>query len=512
MRNKNVKNVGIVLGCSIVAKILSYVWEATLAAFFGVSDQADVFYMTTSIFGILYPILDLGIWKVFLPIYKTKIVKNEEDKAEVIANVSITFFFLISVALVLFMTFFARMIVFVMAPGFEAEKKALTVQYLRIASPAYLLMTTASIVGAILQSRDKFLGSQIREIGSHVSRISCLLFSYRFLGIYGALVALIVGSVFRVLIQLPFVDWKWKFRPNLNFKDEDIVTMIKGLPSVAITVAIVQLNDLIDKIVASGVAEGSVASLNYGSKLMSVFSGMISTAIATAVYPTMIQYIAQKDKERLSELFHNVINALTFCIIPISCFCFLFSTELVTVAFQRGAFDVAATTLTAQVFVGYCLGMLFIGINTVVTNTFYGFGDTKITMYVSIVEIAFNILLDLCLVNVCGVAGLAFATSISAMICLCVRIFFLRKFIRVGYGQIFSEGAIIFVIAVVSCLVPFALTNYVVHLNVYLALIVDAVTCGVLFFGASWLFRVKTFRFVRSLIAGRSKGNRGKTE
>ena len=35
-----------------------------------------------------------------------------------------------------------------------------------------------------------------------------------------------------------------------------------------------------------------------------------------------------------------------FFIIPISIFCFLFSTEMVTVAFQRGAFDVAATSLT----------------------------------------------------------------------------------------------------------------------------------------------------------------------
>lgn len=58
----------------------------------------------------------------------------------------------------------------------------------------------------------------------------------------------------------------------------------------------------------------------------------------------------------------------------------MFSTELVTVAFQRGAFDAAATATTSQVFVGYCLGMLFLGVTTVVTNVFYGYGDTKITM------------------------------------------------------------------------------------------------------------------------------------
>ena len=90
MSNKVVKNVGIILGCSIVAKVLSYIWEATLAAFIGASNQADAFYMTTSIFGILYPILDLGIWKVFLPIYKTKLFEKNYSKAEQIANIAVS--------------------------------------------------------------------------------------------------------------------------------------------------------------------------------------------------------------------------------------------------------------------------------------------------------------------------------------------------------------------------------------------------------------------------------------
>ena len=500
MRSKVVKNVGIILGCSIAAKILSYIWEATLAAFLGASDQADAFYMTTSIFNILYPILDLGIWKVFLPIYKTKLVKKEEDRAEQIANISISFFFMLSVALVLFLIIFARPLVGIMAPGFETEKKALTIQYLRISAPAYFLMTTASILGAILQSREKFLGSQIREIGSHVSRIACLFLCYRILGIYAALVALIVGSVFRVLIQLPFINWKWKFKPDFHFKDQDIVPMIKGLPSVAVTAAIAHINGLVDKIVASGAATGAVACLNYGHKLMNVFSGMISSAISTAVYPTMIQHITNNESDKLKELLRNVLGALMFFIIPISIFCFLFSTEMVTVAFQRGAFDASATSLTAEVFVGYCLGMLFLGVSTVITNVFYGYGDTKITMYISIVNITLNIVFDLLFIRFWGVAGLAFATSISAIICLCIRMIYLKKYIRVGYRSIFSEGIKILLLSVGTCLIPYFLVNKLLHMNVYFSLLLSVVICVAIYLAAAYVLRLKTLNFVRSLI------------
>ena len=80
------KNVAIILGCSIVAKVLSFVWEAILAAYLGTNDQADAFYMTTSVFNILYPVLDYGIWKVFLPLYKTHVVRNDRKGAERFAD------------------------------------------------------------------------------------------------------------------------------------------------------------------------------------------------------------------------------------------------------------------------------------------------------------------------------------------------------------------------------------------------------------------------------------------
>jgi len=505
MSSKTVKNVGIILGCSISAKILSYVWEATLAAFLGASDQADALYMTTSIFGILYPILDLGIWKVFLPTYKAKLVEKDESGVERVANISITFFFMISIALVLFLIVCAHPLVMIMAPGFEGEKREITIQYLRISAPTYFLMASTSVIGAMLQCHGRFLGSQLREIGSHVSRIVYLFVFFRFMGIYAAVTAYIVGSVFRLLVQLPFINWKWKFKPNFHFKDKDIVPMIKGLPAVALTAAISHINGMVDRIVASGSATGSVACLNYGHKLMNVFSGTISTAIGTAVYPTMIQHIAEKKTDKLKELLINVISALEFFIIPLSCFCILFSKEMVTVAFQRGAFDASAVSLTSGVFTGYCIGMLFLGISTIVTNVFYGYGDTKTTLYITIIGIAINVALDLLLVNLLGVFGLALATSLSAVIGVCIRFIFLKRYIVIGYKALLIESAKILGLSIIACGIPYVLVTFLLKLNVYVSLILSAAICGGIYFGLSYVFKIRTLSFVKSLIKKKSR-------
>lgn len=509
MNKKLIKNVGIILGCSVAAKVLSYIWEALIAAYLGASDQADALYMVTSIFGILYPILDLSIWKVFLPIYKTRLVERNHQKADHIANVTITLFFILSVALVLFLLICAKPLVAIAAPGFETEKQSITIKYLRFSAPTYLLMAVASIVGAMLQSHEKFLGSQIREIGTHASKIIYISICFRFLGIYAAVTAMIIGSAFRLLIQLPFINWKWKFRPNFHFKDPDVVPILKGLPSVAMTAAIANINGLVDKIIASSAGSGSVSCINYGYKLVNVFSGMISTAISTAVYPTMIQYIAEKKTDKLNTLLTKVISAFGFIIIPLTCFCTLFSKELVTVAFQRGAFDAAATELTASVFMGYCVGMLFVGIETVITNVFYGFSDTKITMYISIIQIILNVGLDLLLIRIWGVAGLAFATSIAAIVCLCIRFFFLRNYLKVHYRTIILENLKVLGLSLVSCAIPYVAMRYYLHFNPYMTLIISVCVAGGVYLALANVCKIDTLLIMKDIIKNRlGKGNK----
>ena len=176
----------------------------------------------------------------------------------------------------------------------------------------------------------------------------------------------------------------------------------------------------------------------------------------------------------------------------------LFSEELVAAAFQRGAFDKSATILTARVFVGYCLGMLFLGISTTVTNVFYGFGDTKITMFISMIGITVNVVLDLLFIRFWGVTGLAFATSIAAIIGLCIRFAFLRKYIKIGYKPFMKEYLKILILAAVSCGIPYAIFTKLISMNVYLSLFGSAVICGGLYFGMALLFNVKTFGVFRS--------------
>ena len=504
-----IKNTVIILICSILVKILSYIWEALIASYLGISDNADAFYMSTGIINVLYPMLDLGIWKVFMPIYKQSLSLHSKKRTDKIANISITLFLCFSVILVLFFVFFAEPLVVIMAPGFSVGKKIITVEYLRIAAIAYLLMAVATVISVMLQSHERFIGYQMRELMNHLSKIVYVILCYKYLGIYAIVTAIIVGGVFRLFVQIPFINWPWIFRFNFNFGAAEIRPMLKGLPSVAVTTAISHINSLVGTMFASTAVTGAIACLNYGNKLMNVFSGMLSGAIATATYPKIIQFIAEKRDKELSYLISNIVAALSFTIIPISMLCGVYSKVLVEIAFQRGSFDIVAVELTSNIFAINCIGMLFWGLTTMVTNIFYAFGDTRITFYISLVHVFLNFSLNFLLFPVYGVVGVAISASLSVVLCFFIRVYFLKFYVKVEYNNILSEIIKIVFISLIAVSISRVLYALILQNNIIIKMFCVILVIMTIYIGLAYLLRVKVLLFLKKIFF--SKLNKRKT-
>ncbi len=500
------KNFFIILCCSVCAKLLSYAVEVFLAASLGVSEKADALYMTIGVFNVLYPILDLGIWKVFLPEYKKKLVMASAAEADETANRFESLCLVASFVLVVLILILAKPLVVLIAPGYSPELKAMTAHYLRLSAPMFFCMMTASILGAVLQCHNKFLGSQIREIATHLSKIIVLVAFYRTMGVYAAILALVLGSVFRVLAQIPFIDWKWKFRFDLELKDQSIKTILRGLPSVAVTAAIAQVNALVDRMVASTLPEGSVSQLNYGGKLIHVFGGLLTGAVSTAIYPQTVELAAKNDKDALRTLVSRALIASIVLIVPVELFCLAFSKDVVVAAFQRGAFDANASSASAAVFFGYAIGTLFSGLPHIISNVDYAYGDTKLTMRISLLNISVNIVLNLILSRIWGVFGLAFATSIANMVGFSARLIILRRYIQVEWKNLASAFGKSLIAGLFSCAAAYALISLLPD-NAFLRLAVSLAVMTPLYLAAIKILRIREAEMLLDIL--RKKLKRG---
>jgi len=463
----------IIVLVGILAKIASFISEAVLAAYLGTTYQSDAFYMVSSIQNVIFPMMSVGIWKVFLPVYKDKITHKLTDEANALTNKAISFFSIISLLAVGLIILLANPIVSIVAPGFEGDTKTLCIRLVRIAAPKYFFIMAAGIYSAILQANNKFFGSQIREVASHIPTILAAIFFYKLFGIDAMAISLVVGSALRLLVELPFVNWGYKFKPDFKFKTPGFILILKRLPSAVLSEGVVQLNTLIDKAMASSLPEGTISGLNYGSKLMNVFSGLLSTAIATALYPQMIELISLKKKDELGRLVVKIINIFCILMIPVTLACFLFRTEFVFVAFQRGSFTEESTQLTSGIFAFYCIGLFFVASNTVITNLFYGYGNTKTPMYISVFNLVVNVVLNIAFIRLWGVNGLALATSLSAIISFFVRIWAVNKYVDLNRKKMLLTFVKIAFASAISCFTP-RIIFWLFPVNKYLVLFVSA--------------------------------------
>ena len=489
IENRILQGTLVIVVVSVLAKFASFISEAILAAYLGTTYESDAYYMVSSIQQVVYPMLSVGVWKVFLPIYKEKFAKNEMNSASMIANKVITLFTIISIIVTLSIFIFSDVIVGIIAPGFTGETRKLCIQLVRLSSPMYILIMAAAVYSSMLQCHNKFLGSQIREVASHIPTIIAALLFYKLWGIQSLAIALIFGGAARLIVELPFVDWGYKYKIDFRFKDTELKTMFKRLPSALISEGVNQFNTLIDKIMASSLV-GAISSLNYGNKLTNVFSGLLSSAIATALYPQVVELVALDKRGELSKLITKIINIFALLMIPISFGCLLFSTSLVSAVFERGAFNADSATMTSGVFACYCVGLFFVACNTILKNVFYGYGDTKTPMYISIANLIANVIGNFVFIHLWGVKGLALSTSTSAIIAFTVELVFIKKYVRLESKAIIETSVKVILASAMACGIP-AIIFTLVKVNVYLEWAGAVIMAVVLYFTLIKLFRIK---------------------
>ena len=90
--------------------------------------------------------------------------------------------------------------------------------------------------------------------------------------------------------------------------------------------------------------------------------------------------------------------------------------------------------MTVIALVMYSVGMIAFGLREILGKVFYSLQDTKTPMMNGAIAVIMNIILNLVLVRYFKLAGLALATSISAIICILLLFNSLKK--KIGYfGQ-----------------------------------------------------------------------------
>ena len=492
---KLIGNISIIIVYALLAKVLSFVIELLLAAKFGANEQTDIFFMAYGIIQVLYPMISIGIWKVFMPEYKARISLGKEDEADSITSKLLCIFLLIVFVLSILIILYPQLLVKLFAPGFDHTKTAYCGEMLRILSLTFFFNTIATFCAAILQANGRFGRSQLKEVIQHIPPIVFLLFFSATYGINGVSAAIVIGAVLSASVANYLTKEFYIFRPpKTKLFDKDTVDVLKSVPAACLNAIINQINGIIDRAFSSNLVIGALTYLNYGSRLIHLFDGIFSTAISTVLFPHITELVAKCEDTKLKTLIREYLMIISAILVPISCFILIFSSDLINVAFGYGNFNMNDVTDTSKVLMMYAIGLPAMGVTTVINDLFYVRKRANELLSTTIICIVINIILDFILIGNWGVAGLALATSIAYYISLFIKILMLKKDVRID-RQMVKNLIIVIIVSVLAISVSYGIIRYIC-INKILRLIVLFTISGTVYITAL----ISLNRYYRNLI------------
>ena len=414
------KAVATVGGYTMISRMTGFVRDILIAATLGASPIADAFIVAFKLPNFFRRLTAEGSFTiVFIPLLSSVLERDGKRKALEFAQEIMSFMAAILLTFTITAIFFMPHIVGLIAPGFTdaPNKFNLTVDFAEVTFVYLPLISLVALLGGILNSLGKFAAMASAPILLNLFLISSL-------GIFADILetpghGLAVGVVLGGLAQLVWLIEacrRSKALPRLVWPrwTPRVSRLLKLMLPAVFGAGIVQINLLIDVILASTLPTGSVSYLYYADRLNQLPLAVIGIAISTALLPNMSRNIQAGRLQEANENQEKSLEIGLILTIPATFGLMILSDPIVTALFQRGAFDTIATASTALALVCYSAGLPAFVIIKIFQPNFFARHDTTTPVKIAAGSVVINLILNLILMQYFAHAGLAMATSISA--------------------------------------------------------------------------------------------------
>lgn len=186
---------------------------------------------------------------------------------------------------------------------------------------------------------------------------------------------------------------------------------------------------MVDKIIASTLAVGSVSGLTYAHSLYKVVAAIFVTNLCTIILTDFNNLCARNETEKVEKTMRRTISTMTLILLPITIVTVFNSNEIVKIVYERGKFSSDATALVGGVLLFYALNFIPVMIQGIYNQALYAFGDTLKPMIVAVFSVIVNLGTSIPLTLLIGLPGVAIGTVISAIGSIIFERIVLRKYL-----------------------------------------------------------------------------------
>jgi len=512
--NENVaRAAGIVGMATMLSRIFGFIRDMVVAAFFGAGIATDAFFVAFRIPNLLRRLLGEGSLTVaFIPVFTEYLKTKSRESALELASIALTFLSIVLVLVSMAGVLLSPFIVSLMAPGFlkNPEQFDLAVFLTRIMFPYIFFISLVALCMGILNSLRHFAAPALAPVVLNISMILTTLLLHRSFKqpITALAVGVMLGGALQLAMQWPvMIRMGAILKPNFHFRHPGMKRVGRLLIPTLVGSGIYQINIFVGTILASMLPKGSVSFLYYADRVVELPLGVFAIAVGTASLPSLSAQVAKGLFEDFKKTISFSLRLILFITIPATIALIALREPIVSVLFQRGAFDAYSTQMTAQALLFYTIGLWAFSVIRVIDSAFFSLQDRKSPLKAAAVSLIVNVGLSVLLMFPLKHGGLALATSAASAVNVLMLSYILWKKIGTFLDTQFYSSVAKACVASVVMAVSFYLVTLFFPWNIEapfearVLFLSASIAAGILaFFGTSFLLKSDEMVALLSLV------------
>ncbi len=424
--SKNLRNIGIVSGATMVSRVLGLGRDMAITAVFGTSALASAFVTAFTLPNLFRRLLGEGaLTAALVPTLNEELAERERAGAFALVNQVASWLMIVTGSIVAVGMAVLQWVAYRAAAaesvGGPWARWQLGAELAVILFPYLVFVCMAAALSAALQTLHRFLEPALSPIWLNLAMIGALGGAV-WLGWADAEDArmhwlcggVLLGGALQMLVPawaLTREGWRPKFDLRVSVRS---IARLMG-PTV-LGSAIYLVNMSVSRVIGLSLNESAAAILNLASRLMELPIGVFAVAVSTVLFPLISRKAAEGDWEGMTEAYRKGLRLILVINMPAAVGLVVLAQPMVRLLFQRGAFGADDTASLVPVLAVFAVGLPFFSFVNVVLRAFYAQKDTKTPVKAAGWSFAINIGLSFALMKPLGTLGLALATNVAVVV------------------------------------------------------------------------------------------------
>ena len=418
------RSAGVVSLATLTSRVLGLARDQALAYRFGAGDRMDAFLVALRIPNLLRELFAEGAMNAaFVPVFTRRLTRGGRGAAWRLGAQLVNALAVVTGVIAAAGIVFAEPLTGLFAAGYQdvPGKFELTVRLTRIVLPFFTLVAVAAACMGMLNSLRRFFVPALSPAAYNVCLIVGTLVVVPLMPeggpdpIAAVAVAVLAGGAGQIAAQwwaLRREGFRW--RPVLDPADGGLREIVGLMGPATVAGAALQVNLLVNTVLATGEGTGAVTWLTLAFRLMYLPLGVLGVSIATVTLPAVSRHAAAGDLAAVRETVARGLRLMLAVMVPAAVGLAVLATPIVRLVFEHGEFTAADTPATARALAFYAPGIVGYAAVRLTAPVFYAFGNSLRPALVSVLTVGVNVGLNLVLVRIMGYSGLALGTALAS--------------------------------------------------------------------------------------------------